>query len=70
MEAVKDGAIVDLGLTIALKIVGSREPVGDLVLKVEVGHLLAGKVYPIVGNNGVGEFEATHNILPKKLDNC
>jgi len=43
--------------------------VGDLVFKTEVDHLLAGKVCPVVGDNGVGEFEATHDVLPKKLDN-
>jgi len=31
--------------------------------------LLAGKVCSVVGDNGVGESEATHDILPKKLDN-
>ena len=61
--------ISDIGLTIALRIVGSGEPMGDLILRAEVGHLLAGKVCPIVGNNGVGTSEATHDVLLKKLDN-
>ena len=61
--------IVDLGLNIALRIVGSEESVGNLVLRAEVGHLLAGKVYPFVVDNGVGESRATHNVLSKKLDN-
>ena len=42
---------------------------GDLILRAEVGHLLAIKVCPVVGDNVVGESEATHNILPMKLDN-
>jgi len=35
---------------------------GDLILRVEVGHLLTSKVCPIVGDNGVRESEATHNV--------
>ena len=42
---------------------------GDLIRRAEVGHLLAGKICHIIGDNGVGESEATHDILPKKLDN-
>jgi len=61
--------IADLGLTIVLRIVGSREPMNDLILRAEVGHLFAGKVCPIVRDNGVGESEATHDVLPKKLNN-
>jgi len=66
---VEDGAITDLGLTIALRIVGRGESVGDLILRAEAGHLLAGKICPVVGDNGVGDFEATHGVPPKKLDN-
>ena len=62
--------IVDLDLTIALKIVGSREQVGNLIFRVEVGHLLAGKVCPIVRDNGVRESEATHDVLSKNLTFC
>jgi len=68
-QAVKDSATTDLGLTITLRIVGFGEPVGDLILRAKVDHLLAGKVCPIVKDIGVGEFEATHDVLPKKLDN-
>ena len=34
----------------------------------EAGNLLAGKVCPVIGDYGVGEFEATHDVLPKKFD--
>ena len=40
-----------------------------ILYSAEVGHLLASKVYPVVGDNGVGESEATHNVLPEKFDN-
>ena len=42
---------------------------GDLVLKAEVGYLLAGKFCPVVRDNSIGESKATHDVLPKKLDN-
>ena len=61
--------IIDRGLIIVLRIVGSGEPVGDLMLGAEVGHFLAGKVCYVIGDNGVGESEATHDVLPKKPDN-
>jgi len=61
--------IIDLGLTIALRIVRCGESVGDLILRAEAGHLLTGKVCPIVRDNGMGESEATHDILSKKFDN-
>lgn len=60
--------IADLGLTITLRIAESGESMSDLVLREEVGYLLAGKVCFIVRDDGVGESEATHDILPKKLD--
>jgi len=41
----------------------------NLVLGAEAGYLLAGKVRFIVGDDGVGGPEATHYVLPKKLDN-
>jgi len=43
--------------------------VGVLILSAEGDHLLAGKVYPIVGDNSVGEAELTHDVLPKEFDN-
>jgi len=41
----------------------------DFLLDRETGHLPAGKVCSTVGDNGVGEFEATHYVLLEKLDN-
>jgi len=61
--------IVDLGLTITLRIVGREESMGNLILRAEVGYLLAGKICPVVRDNGVIESEATYNVLPMKLDN-
>jgi len=49
VQIVKDGVIADLSLTITLRIVGSEEPVGDLILRIKVSYLLAGKVYLAVG---------------------
>ena len=40
---------------------------GYLILKAEAGYLLAGKAYLVVWDNDVGESEATHVVLPKKL---
>ena len=57
MQAVENGAIANLGLTIASRIVGSGEPASDLILRAEVGHLLAGKLCPIIGDNGVRKSE-------------
>jgi len=68
VQAIENGAIADLGLTTALRIVGSGEPTGDLILRAEVVHLLAGKLCPIIGDNGLRESEATHDVLSKKLD--
>jgi len=66
---VEDGTIADLSLTVAMRVIGHGESVGDLILRAEAGHLLTGKVCPIVRINGMGESEATHYILPKKFDN-
>ena len=41
----------------------------DLVLIIETRHLLTGEVRPIVKNNGVGESEVAHYVLPKELEN-
>ena len=67
--AVEDDTIADFSLAIALRIIRRAELVGDLILSAEAGHLLAGKVCPVVGDNGVSEFKVTHNVLPKKFDN-
>ena len=70
MQAVEDGAFVDLSLTIAFRIIESGELLGDLVSKIEVGYFLASKVCPVVGDNSVGKSEATRDILPKNLTIC
>ena len=41
----------------------------DFILSAELGHLLAGKACPVVGDNGVGESKVTHNVFSKKFDN-
>jgi len=43
--------------------------VDDLVLGAEVGYLSADEVCPVVGDDVVGEPEATHDVLPKEFDN-
>jgi len=43
--------------------------VGNLILSAKADNLLAGKVCPVVGDNGVGESEATYDVLPKNFDN-
>ena len=59
MQAVEDCAVAYLRLTIVLRIIGRGELMGDLILSAEVGHLLAGKVRPVVRDDGVGKPEAT-----------
>ena len=61
--------LTDPSLTIALRIVGRGELVGDLILRAEADYLLACKVCSVVGDNVVGVFEATHDVLLKQLDN-
>ena len=69
VQAVEDSTIADLSLTIVLRIIGCGESTSDLILSAEAGHLPAGKVYLVVGDNGVGKSEATHDVLPKKFNN-
>jgi len=42
---------------------------GDVVFGAEVGHLLAGKISSIVGDDCVRDSEATYYVLAEKLDN-
>ena len=42
---------------------------GDLILRAEAGHLLDGKVCPVVRDNSVEQPEATRDVLTKKFDN-
>jgi len=44
---------VIVGLAVALWIVRGEEPVGDLILGTEARHLLARKIGPIVGDDGM-----------------
>ena len=60
--------IADLSLTITLRTLGHGESVDDLILSVEAGDLLAGKVCPIVRDDGVGILKR-HDVLPKKFNN-
>jgi len=69
-EAVDDGMITDLGLTIALRIVGHEKSVGNLILRTKAGDLLSVKVCPIVRDNGVGESEATTMFCHRNLIIC
>jgi len=68
-QVVENGAVVDLILAITSRIIRRGESVGDLVLSVEAGYLLAEKVHSVVGDDGMGEPEAAHYILPEELDN-
>ena len=51
-----------------MRVISYVESIGDLVLGVEGGHLLTGKVRSIIGD-GVGELEAIHYMLLEKPDN-
>ena len=68
-QVVEDGAITDFSLVVTLKIIGQEKSMCDFILGAETGHLLAGKVPSIVGDDGVGESEAAHYILSEELDN-
>ena len=39
---------------------------GNFILGAEVGYLLTGKVPSVVGDDGVGEPEAAHYVLPER----
>ena len=54
-----------LAFVTALRVISCRELIGDLVLAVEAGYLLAGKVRSVVREDGVGEPEATHYAPPQ-----
>jgi len=69
-QVVEDDAINDLGLTIALRIVGSGESVSDLILIAKVGHLLAGIVCLVVGDNSMGSPKQHTMFCQKNLTIC
>jgi len=56
-------------MAIALWIIRCEKSMGDLILGAEAGYLFADKVRSIIGDDGVGEPEATPYVLPEKLDN-
>ena len=41
---------------------------GNIILHTEASYLFAGKVHPIIGDDGVREPEAAYDILPKEFD--
>jgi len=61
--------VTDFSLAIALRIMRFGELMGDLLLGVEDGYLLACKVCCIIGDDGVGEPEATYYVLSEGLNN-
>ena len=42
---------------------------GDVVFDTKVGHLLASEISPVVGDNSMGDSEATYYVLSEELDN-
>ena len=60
--------VADFSLAITLWIVGSGEPVDDLILGAEAHHLPARKVGPVVGDDDMRKSKVTYNILSEELD--
>ena len=58
----------DLSLTVALRILWGGELMGYLVFGIEAYHLFAGKVRPVVGDDGMRESKATYNVLLEKFN--
>jgi len=52
---IEDSAVVDLGLVVALWIIGGGESVGELVFRTAVLHLPACEVGFVVGDYGIEE---------------
>ena len=52
-QAIKDGAIAYVCLTVALWVVWRREPMGDLVLDTKSSHFFASEVHPIIGDDSM-----------------
>jgi len=42
---------------------------GDVIFATEAGHLLAGKISSIIGDESVGDPEATYYVLSEELNN-
>jgi len=68
-KIIENGAVVDLSLAIAMRNKRCGESVGDLVRGTKASYFLAGKVYSIVKDYGIGELKALHYVLPEELDN-
>ena len=58
-QAVEDGSIT-------LRIIERGESVGDFILNTKTGHLLANKICPVIGNNGVGSLKR-HTMFCQKI---
>jgi len=43
--------------------------VGNVVFGTETGHLLAGEISSVIGDDSVRDSEATYYVLSEKLDN-
>ena len=67
-QAIEDGVIFHLSLTITLRIIRLRELMGDLVLGAGSSHLSASEVSSVVGYDGVSEAEVTYDVLPHEFD--
>jgi len=68
-QVVKNCAVADLSLTIALWIVESGESVDDFILGAEVYHLPAHEVGPIVGDD-LEKSEVTYNFCQRNFTIC
>ena len=68
-KIIENGAVADISLAIAKRIKRCGESVGDLVRGTKASYLLAGKVYSIVKDYGIGELKAVHYVLPEELVN-
>ena len=61
--------VADFSLAIALGLIRCEKSMGDIVLGIELGHLLAGKICSVVRDDSMGDPKATYYVLPEELDN-
>jgi len=61
--------VVDFCLAIALGAIRCEKSLGDVVFGAEAGHLLAGEIGFVVGDDSVGDPEATYYVLLEELSN-
>jgi len=59
--------ITDLGLIVALWVIGCGETVDDPILGAEVCHILAGEVGFMVEDDSMRKPKATNDVLSKEL---